>query len=268
MTTDEPRNIHPYRREHLEPEIAAMSVEFLDDDDDGEKPTVIVNIDDPGAKGAIKKITVLIGAAFGGLAEWIRRNARDRPAVTALVGAGMSAAATAMLITITDNSDSRPPVVAERIVTVPAMPHTRTVTARSTTAPTPPPKETPRRSETAAQPSSWRTVAPVPEPTTQPTAQPERTRRPEPTPRASTPRPSTSHTPTSREATVQPTRDSGDTGPPAAPVTSAAPGRGATREPPEPEPLQSQPPPTQAAADCGGLIRVEVDPLLDLCLLG
>lgn len=238
-------NVHPYRREHLEPEIAAMSVEM----DDGENPpALIVNIDDPNAKGAIGKVIVWIGASIGGAVELIRRSIQTHPA-RVLAGTVVLTTATTSAVSplVIGELDRPPPIAIERIVTLPAAPGpVRTVTAASThTTSRTPTVSAPRRS-----PSH-------PPPTLMPSWQPTGNATPRRTPRF-TRSPRTASPPTDTET------QSTEAGRPTTPPLETP--------QPEPETPPTDRPPAEpsnpAAAGCGGVIEVDVDPLLDICILG
>lgn len=242
------RNVHPYRRQKLEPEITAMSVELLDEE---ELPTVIVNVDHSQAKSAIRKVIVLLGGAAG-LAAIVRRTTNQHPAVVALAGgaasAGLAATLTAVVI---DRPLPPPPTAIERIVTVPASPQeawTVTTTVR--------PLDTAKPSTNPAPPASLRAEASA-WPFDQPTQQ--ESRQPEPTPRRTLRTP-----PASTPESSAPRHVDSDQAPPS--TTAAA------RPVSEPEqqtrtPWAEQPPPTAAVAGCDG-IGTAVNPLLEVCLLG
>lgn len=246
----EPKNVRSYRREHLEPEIAAMSVEI----DEDEPPALIVNIDDPEAKSGVRKVIVLVGAGFWGLTEWVRRIVQTHP-LTVLAGTALATTAAAVFSTvIVDDRRQPPPVAIERVVTLPASPRpVQTVTATATRTVS----HTPTPSIVAAKSSPSRvnpppTVAATSEPTVAPT--------PRRTPRATRP---AKTTPPTQIPSPQPSRTS-DTPPTVANETP-------TPEPepePEPPPTDDPPRPTMAATGCGGVIEVDLDPLLRVCVLG
>lgn len=251
MNDPEKEKIQQYRRQRLEPEIAAMSVESSED----ENPTLIVNIDDPTAKGTIKKVIIWLGG-LAGLGEilrwWSRRSPKEQMAAAMAGTAAVATIATAAVTPITrdDGDTSRPPVVAERVVTLPPEPPV-TVTA------------SPRPSKTAPRESPPASPAPAIEHPARPTRSEQplgggetartRTPAPSPSPRRST-KPPTRDAPPS---TAQPIAESDSPRPnTTAPTSPSAP---TTQPEPEPEP-------TVAALDC--VVEVDLDPLLDLCLLG
>lgn len=251
----EPKNVRSYRREHLEPEIAAMSVEI----DEDEPPALIVNIDDPEAKSGVRKVIVLIGAGLWGLTEWVRRAVQAHP-VTVLAGTAVAttAAAAVLSVVVADDKRQPPPVAIERVITLPASPRpvqtvtaiaTRTVTASRTPGPSVV-AALAKSSPSQAHPPP--TVAPASEPTVAPT--------PRRTPRAT--RPATTTPPTQIPSPLS-SRSSD------APPTVANETPKPEPEPePEPPPTDDPPRPTMAAAGCGGLVEVDLDPLLEVCLLG
>ncbi|WP_433520057.1 hypothetical protein ACQP2T_63695 (plasmid) [Nonomuraea sp. CA-143628] len=256
MTGDEPHsgNVHPYRRQKLEPEIAAMSVETEDDD----QPTVIVNIDDPAAKPAIRKVIILVGAAFGGLAELIKRVASERHrTITAIASTAIvTVTATTVVPAVLDDNKHRPPPIAiERVVTLsaPSQP-AATVTATITEAPQPS-AAAPTKPARSAEPAVFWTRLPSSKPTPERSA---RTNTPVKTPARKTP------TPTPRASDDELAAEF-----PATMPTRQLPSDTPAPEPEaSPEPPSQDPAPTVAAAGCGGIIHVDVDPLLDVCVLG
>ena len=249
----EPKNVRSYRREHLEPEIAAMSVEI----DEDEPPALIVNIDDPEAKSGVRKVIVLIGAGLWGLTEWVRRAVQAHP-VTVLAGTALATTATAAVfsVVVTDDRQQPPPVAIQRVVTLPASPRpVQTVTATTTRTVSLRPGTSIVAALAKSSPSQAHpppTAAPASEPTVAPT--------PRRTPRATRP-PKTA--PPTQIPSPQPSR-SGDTSPIVANETPKP-----EPEPePEPPPTDDPPRPTTAAAGCGGLVEVDLDPLPKICLLG
>lgn len=257
--------VRPFRRERLEPEIVAMSVEISDDHD----PALIVNIDDPAAKGAIKRVLVWL-FGLGGLIEWARRSA-NRPILLAVAGTATVVSVGTFAVTeVTRNGDERrPPVVAQRTV---AVPPAVTVTAihTPTAAPTSsqPPQEDHEeggRLPTARPTSPVRPAADTPPPQAQATPPPTRkSRTPGPTLEGrSTQRPQPAD---DSEATQEnsPSNAGAQTPdePDPEPTAAADPPEQTSRPAPAPAPS-----PTAAEADCDGLVEVDLNPLLDLCLL-
>lgn len=232
-----------------------MSVETEEDD----QPTVIVNIDDPGAKPAIRKVIVLVGAAFGGLAELIRNLAREHSTVAAVATtAVVTVTATTVVPAVLDEDRHRPPPIAiERVVTLPAPSRlAATVTATITRDPQPS-AAPPTKPARTVEPAALKTRLPTPDPTrsarsSSPVKTPVTTRArksPTPAPQAS------DDEPVAALPATTPTRQPpGDTPAPE----------------PQPSPVSDLPSqePTVAAAGCGGIIHVDVDPLLDVCVLG
>lgn len=280
---EKPETAQQFRRQQLEPEIAAMSVEIDEDDD---KPTLVVNIEDPTAKKAIRRVIVWIGGV-GGVLEWWRQSVQ-RQIVVAMVGtAAVTTTATAVIDSVSAESPVQPPA-AMRIVHV-QPPVTITVTP-PTAKPTPKPskrvrKPTPSASRPVAdRPATSRPIALPERSTWQPArdAQPtrERTRVPEPTRKAEpTRKPATksarSPSPTVKATTSEPEPSTaalvqdgpmaGDNSPPTRRPEPEA------QQQPQPEPTQeSAPPPPDLGSpstsrDCA--VRVDLDPLLDLCVL-
>lgn len=255
--TDQPqKNVRQYRREQLEPEIAAMSVEI----EESENPIVIVNIDDPAAKGAIKKVIVWLGTitGIGWIVEWLQRSVRHQIVLAVAGTATVAITATAVVVTDIVREKPRPPTTAQHVITLPPPPPV-TVTAPTTQPTTPPSTAEPERSmppaEGREQPRPASTPQPIPE-STRHSPRPAPTRSAKPTTTATNSR---SSAPTAASSK----RPAPDVDPP---PTSAAP-MATTDPPPQPSP-EPEPEPTVAAADCQGLAQIDLDPLLDLCLLG
>jgi hypothetical protein len=252
---DSSGKVHQYRRRKLEPEIVAMSVETEEDD----QPTVIINIDDPAAKPAIRKVIVLVGAAFGGLAELIRNLAREHSTVAAVATTAVAAVTATAVIppVLDDDRHSPPPIAIERVVTLSASSRpAETVTATITRDPQPSAAAPTKPARSAsAEPAALRTRLPTPDPTRS-----IKTSSPVKTPARK------SHTPAPQASDDEPVV--------ALPVTTP------TRQPPgdtptpEPQPSPVSDPPSQeptvAAAGCGGIIHIHVDvnPQMDVCVLG
>ncbi|MFI7691709.1 hypothetical protein ACIBQ6_21760 [Nonomuraea sp. NPDC049655] len=256
MTENQRDNVHEYRRERLEPEIAAMSVEI----DEDENPIVIVNIDDPAAKKAIKRVIVWLGGITGlaWLREWASQSAQRQIALAVASTAAAGIAATAVMTDVTRHeADPTPPATAERVITLPPHPPV-TITAVLST-----PASKPSRRRAPAEQADGEDDPP---PSTAPPPRLVATPRPSPTAD-----PTTSPRAHATEPTAPPkTSDRGGRHSDAdQPGRSTAP---PTTTPPSPQPAaqpEPTPEPTVAAAeDCDGLVEVDLDPLLDLCLLG
>lgn len=258
-------NVHHYRRKKLEPEIAAMSVQDLDKE---ENPTVIVNVDHPGAKAAIKKVIVSIGVIAGGIAESLRQAISKHTAVVALAGATAIVYATAE-VSNPHPPSRRAPDAIHQTVHVPASP-APTPTRPAAIRPTPTPSHTSTVAPASEQRPPTRHVqhsrsAPptlvsvsvtdhLPEPSTRPT----RRQPPTPTPERTQQR---AHLPT---PTVRPSPSRNVNSGARIDVDLPTPSRRPAREIPLPKVSVSVGiPPVPVSVGC-----VKVDPLLDLCLLG
>ncbi|MFC7103876.1 hypothetical protein ACFQQB_27730 [Nonomuraea rubra] len=148
-------DVQEYRRKRLEPEIAAMSVEI---DEDDEHPTVIVNIDDPTAKGVIKKIIVWI-LAIGGIFEWARQSAKRQLVLLAGTATVVSGSTLAVSEISRNGPEAVPtPVIAQRTVTLPPPPVTTSATAVPTQSP-PQASSTSRPPETRSRPTGATSAA-------------------------------------------------------------------------------------------------------------
>ncbi|MGW4406584.1 hypothetical protein ACWEJ6_21320 [Nonomuraea sp. NPDC004702] len=255
MTENQRDNVHEYRRERLEPEIAAMSVEI----DEEDNPIVIVNIDDPAAKKAIKKVIVWLGGITGlaWLREWAAESAQRQIALAAASTAAVVIAGAAVMTDVTRHDVApAPPITAERIVTLPPLPPV-TITAVPST-----PAKPSRRRTTAGQADGEDEPPPstAPPPRLVTTPRSSSTAAPATSPRAHTTKP------TASPKTAEPDGRHGDAD---SRERSAAP---PATTPPSPQPTaqpEPTPEPTVAAAqDCDGVVEVDLDPLLDLCLLG
>jgi hypothetical protein len=257
-------NVQQYRREQLEPEIAAMSVET---DDDG-NPIVIVNIDDPAAKNAIKKVIVWIGAltGLGWIVDWVQRSLR-RHVVLAIAGTATVASAVTAVATESARDRPRPPAMAQQVITLPPPPPI-TVTATPTVK-----KPTPRKAITPAHTRPPAESVELPRPSAPPAISASNRPRtlPHSTPPPATERPSTSPavrpTQADNSPLAQPTLTiSPDSIPESTPTVT--PTQPSPEPEPTPEPEPEPQPPVVADDDCSGLVEVDLDPLLDLCLLG
>jgi hypothetical protein len=265
VKNEEKEKVQQYRRERLEPEIAAMSVQV---DDDEDNPVLIVNIDDPAAKNAIKKVISWLGGliGLGGLLEWARTIVARQTAIAAMGAATLSAAATLAVTEITRDSQASHPTTRHTITL--SLGTATPVTVKPTKAP--PPKNTaeagppparavpvggPKRMERSPQPEDAITRSSTPTPTRRQSHTQAVTREPAP---ESTPTPKTSSPAAADEdaasADVSITVD-------------VSPGRGeetTSRTPPAPLPN------VEATVAVGGKacgVQVDLDPLLDLCVL-
>lgn len=240
---DEGEKVQEYRRQHLEPEIAAMSVSV---DDQDENPTLIVNIDDPSAKSAIRKVITWLGIIGGGIFTWSRRAAKEQMALAMAGTATIATVTTAAVTTITrDDADTgRPHIATERVVTLQPGPPV-TVTA------SPKPSKTPPRSESPP---------PDPAPGREQPARPKRSERPAPR-STRTPAPALRPTHSAKQSTHAPS--TGEAHSPAGDAADLPAARVSVSVPPvEAEVAVAK------ASGCGGTVEVDADPLLDLCLLG
>lgn len=231
-------SIHPYRRQRLEPEISAVSIELSVG-----PPLTIVNRDArrSSAVMAIKKLRAhALLAAVGTLAiEWLIRLKRRNLATAAV---GTLSATSAVVIGVTpmiasDDQHNSPPAAVQVVTLTPTPAVTRTVTAP------------PRR----------------------PTAAPARSQQPTPTRRASQPTSSARPPyPASPSPTIEPQQQTASAEPNiAAPGSTDSAQRtssaGPTSSSAAPAPAEATQPPQPAAKSC--TLRVDLDPLLNLCAL-
>lgn len=254
-----------------------MSVEI---DEDDEHPTVIVNIDDPTAKGVIKKIIVWI-LAIGGIFEWARQSAKRQLVLLAGTATVVSGSTLAVSEISRNGPEAVPtPVIAQRTVTLPPPPVTTSATAVPTQSP-PQASSTSRPPETRSRPTGATSAAqPAPNvvpsrPRHTPSRTPARpSRSPTRTPTTRSPDQAADRTPQATQTTQPSQADqplgAGDNGPrpepepqpTRPPSTTAAPGPTPTSQP-EPEPA--------TAAECDGVIDIRVslgNIDIPVCLLG
>lgn len=231
-----------------------MSVEITENED----PTLIVNIDDPAAKGAIKRVLIWL-FGLGGLIELVRRSV-SRPVVLAVAGTATVVSIGTLAVTevTRDGEPHRPPLIAKRTVTAPAIPAV-TITASATPSKAAETTQPPQKDEQPPHLARTSPPRPAPDifsPQERSTATPtRRTRAPSPEPEA----------PTTRAAQEdRPLNAGSSTSDEPAPESTSAPDPPARTDEPAPAPAAS---PTQAAAGCDGVVKVALDPLVDLCLL-
>lgn len=274
-------NVRSYRRKKLEPEVAAVSFQTAD-----ETPVIVINVDErrTAALAALKKLRPyvlipLIPALITAAAERLIRVMREHSKTAMVVGATATAASAIAISPISikwdiDDQLSKPPA-AIRVVTQPAVTHTITV-------PPAPTRSTPRRTVAPEQPTPpvetgqmlsppAATSAP-PSPATRPSRPPTASSRPSSRPSArATSRPTTR--PTSRPSTAPRVEEEPDPRPSSTqtsrnqpePETSPRQAPQPTQEPTS-APSTAPPETTTGSGNCA--IRVDLDPLLDLCVLG
>jgi hypothetical protein len=234
-------------REELPDEFSALAI----DDPSGWRIVAInTRQSRDNARAALRKLGPAVAVPIGAglLPDRIAKNVREHPGVALLVATSIAATALFGGITLTSDRDpqSRPPVAMQvapppatvTITATPRLAKTSDPPARppaQTTDPAGPPRSVPTRKPDPPQAvpsptrSDVRPPAPIPDP-------PEPTRSPLPEPTA----------PTSAPSPTQPPPGAPPSPPPARPTT--------TGEKPD--------------DDCAGLLHVEIDPLLDACLLG
>lgn len=249
-------DVHPLpERKDLPPEIAALAVDAEDPD---EPATVILNANEGDLGAAYREIRpgILIPGLLGWAGEWTREMVREYP-ITVAVTSSVSAAALVAIVQLALDNDNPPPVKPQpSIVSVlPTSPTSRTATptasprlsaSTSPSAPTTSPSWTPHQSPEKDEGSGG---APSARSTRRPSQKPSST---DPTP--SEPTPSTSTAPSPQAPAPQPSDD------------NQSPNAGAAEAPATPPPPQTQAPdPSKTARTCA--VRVDLDPLLNVCVL-
>lgn len=281
--SDPSDNVHHVRREPLEDEVAATSISPLDS---GDVPITVVNRDTRRAvvMAALRRLRtrVLIPALLGAMVEWLARQVRQKPVTVAIAGtAAISTAivgASAFALASNDQPLAAPPAVVERVTLppLPAVTHTITTTPAMertiTLSPsTPPPAVIRLRPPARVQePAPTSTQA---RPTARPSAKP-RQKPPSATPRPeirvpetppATPRQTEAPRPQSvTQPSPRPTQKA-DPAPSRDPEQTQAPEQ--TRTPEASQTSKPTPPPEVPTTKACG-VRVDLGPLLDLCVLG
>ncbi|MFG1963185.1 hypothetical protein [Nonomuraea sp. NPDC049028] len=238
----------------MPPEIAVLALPRKE----SEAPTVILNTAEKNQRAAysVFRIDAVAAAAVAWIAERLARWARDHPAAAATFTAAATSAAVATGANIALDDGRAPAALPQQTITIvatrmePVVATTRTP-ARTTVTTTPSPKAVTATDPT--QPPVLRTAEAEPsvEPTTKPTVR--------------------STTKLTRKSSAKPTASSEATTPTAQEVP-------AIRTPPAPSPSPGQPaatpppaaeeePASTTAAARGCAVRVDLDPLLDLCVL-
>lgn len=261
-------NIHPLpQRKDLPPEVAAIALPPDEDADADEDATVILNANEADLGATYREIRpgVLIPVLLAWMVERPTRWIRDHQAVAASIASSVSAAALATGLQMSLNGNDTPVALPPATVTVSAVPPppaTPTIISPTPSRPTrtkAPPSRTapPVATYTPSSPREDVTRAPAPIRTSAPP-----TRRP--TVKRSTPS-NTASTPT-REPS-RPTED-------AEGIDLAQPSTASETTPTQSaddsdRPIATQPPqellPSVVGRGCA--IRVDLDPLLDLCVL-
>lgn len=235
-------------REELADEFAAIAIE----DPPGVKRIVALNTRQthPSAIAALRnlRLGVFLPAVATLVTERMARTLRKYHAATAVI-AGTVATVTILgaLRLMPDGEVHHQPPAAIQIIT--QAPATTTVTATATTRSTP--KAT--TPQVPQQPPVVVTQAMTAPP------QPTRSSHPAPSPPASTPKATQARTPEPTAHVTAPAPPEPTPAPPPAP-RSAPPTSPDAEPPPEADPLPD-------AKDCGGLVHVDMDDLLDACLL-
>lgn len=275
-------NVHHFRREPLEPEVAATSIEAIDSDD---VPMTIVNRDTRRTvvMAALRRLRtrVLIPALLGAMVERLVRQARRRPVTVAIAGATVVSTmvvSSAFALASNDQPLAAPPVVVERVTLppLPAVTHTITATSAVERTITLPPSTPPPSIIRLRPPPQVQTPAPKP-PQARPTARPSARPSQKPPPATSRPEIRVPETPPATPRQTEAPRPQSVTQPSPRPTQRAnpAPSRtpeqtqtpDQTRTPEAPQtPKPTPPPEVPTTKACG--VRVDLGPLLDLCVLG
>lgn len=248
-------NIKPIPlRLDMPPEIAVLALPQKE----GQAPTVILNTAEKNQRAAYSlfRVDALVAAALAWLAERLANWARDHQVAAATLTAAATSAAVATGANIALDGDRPPTALPQHAISIMA---TR---VEPVVAPTPAPvrttvtaKPSPKPADSAdpTQPPNVRTSQA--EPSVKPTTKPAVRRTPKPTPK-----PSAKPT-ASSEATAPMAQEVLATRAPAAP--SPSPEQPAATPPPAAEDVPALT--TAAARDC--TVRVDLDPLPELCVL-
>lgn len=246
-------NVRPIpMRMDLPPELAAIALPAEDD----EPPLVVLNASETKPGLAYREIRpgvfipVLLGWAAEKPVEWVREHQHVATAVASSLSAAVIATAVNVALDGDDTPTAQPPAT---IVTAQVPP---TPTATTVPPTTPEPTTTPTSSSTRTPPSvvnepPTREEQPTAEST--PNAPPERARStptPTPAPTAQPPTPEPQETSQAAQDVPVPTPQATDEPEEQPPAISPAP-----QEPPSATPEQ----------DCA--IRVDLDPILNVCVL-
>jgi hypothetical protein len=243
-------NVEPIPlRLDMPPEIAVLALPCKE----GEAPTVILNTaeQDQRATYSVFRIGAPLAAAFAWMAEQLANWARDHQVAAATITAAATSAALATGANIALDDGRAPAALPQQTITIMA---TR---VEPVAAPTPAPVRTTVTAKPSPKPVGLADPTQPPiirtsqaEPSVKPTTKPAVRRTPKP----SAKQPTAFSEPTTLAQEVPATRT------PAAPAPS--PERPAATPPPAAE---EAPAPTTAARGCA--VRVDLDPLLDLCVL-
>ena len=255
------------KREDMPPEIAAMGIPAEGDDEEVE---VILNSnEDAGAAYRDFRPHVLIPLLLGWAGERALRILRDHQIAAAVTATALATTAvvTGMHTVLDGNGTTiaQPPPAPTMVVTVTPPSASATRRQESSPAPTKPAKPDP----TSPPPARLTEPPSALEERRRPSNQPARTPPPSPTRKAlrPTPKPTVTATASPEASAVQDVLgtsappDIEDTPPGASP--SIAEPDDTPDAPDVPGPSADEP--TQAARDCA--VRVDLDPLLDVCVL-
>ena len=247
-------NIKPIPlRLDMPPEIAVLALPQKE----GQPPTVILNTAEQNQRAtySLFRIGAFVAAALTWIAERLASWARDHQVAAATITAAATSAAVATGANIALDGDRPPTALPQQAITIVATrvePVVATTPKPVRTTVTAKPSPKPHNLANPTQPPIIRTSQA--EPSVKPTAKPTARRTPKPTPKPSVKQSTAFSEPTTLAQEVPATRT------PAAPTPS--PERPAATPPPAAE---EEPAPTTAAARCA--VRVDLDPLLDLCVL-
>lgn len=254
-------------REELPPELAAMAIPA---DDEDEQPTIILNANEESLRSTYRDFKP--GALIGIAVAWLGKTIRDHQVATAVtVTAVASAAITTGMHGALQQEDARLATPIPSMITVAPPSATATSKPQAThsptrTSPTAPAPATERTRQppgnsgaepTRAKPSNDQTIIEMEPQQTQPaTSRPRRTPAPTPT-SAQSEKPTPQTTATGRP-TLRPRVDR---------LLPSLPSKVPALPSKLPE-LPSNPPPgppPSAGRDC--VIRVDLDPIADVCVL-
>lgn len=253
MSEDRRDNVEPIPvRMDLPREIAAFALPRRE----GEARIVILNANEENPRDTfvLFKLNAFAAAAIAWITTRASQWAQSHPTATATITATATSAAVLTGMNVSLDGERTPAALPQQTITIISTQPRAIVTARPT----------PARTTITVKPSS---EAPVRASATPPPAV-ALTKRPEPTAkRTSKPTASNTAKPTTQPTTKQPS----PSGEPTAPAQDVPPTRTLAAPDPSPESAPSTPPTgeesatTAAAARC--VVNVDLDPLLDLCVL-
>ncbi|HEY9373160.1 hypothetical protein [Streptomyces sp.] len=255
MSTHRRDNVEPIPlRLDMPPEIAVLALPRKE----GEAPTVILNTAEQNQRAtySLFRIDALVAAALAWMAERLAHWARDHQMAAATITAAATSAAVATGANIALDGDRPPAALPQQAITI------VTTRVEPVLAPTPRPIRTTVTAKPSPRPEGLADPTQPPiirtsqaEPSVKPTSKPTVRRTPKPTPKPSARQSTAFSEPTTLAQEVSATR------------TPAAPAPSPERPAATPPPAAEEEPASTTAAARGCAVRVDLDPLLDLCVL-